>query len=278
MSRTRSVLFLTVLVLAIPVVPARAGGWWHYVDFPEAVASGETLEVSTGVMMFETIDQADRVRAEQGFYAYLIENLNEEMVDGAMSREFDPAWWRLGDATAYQAGTVRIEGGSSNLARGTVRLEIPDVDPGRYDLMLCDLDCETPLANVIPIGVEVTADQEIATLTRKVEFLRDRLAMLQVNLRSDLRRGLADRGRDVNDLRIDLANVTENLNEKTRDIHESLAGLEERVKELEKAEGRQVLGWLAFGGLLLTGLLFARKKDRRFRRSLESLEGEAATS
>lgn len=278
MSRTRSVMFLIVLVLVMTVVPARAGGWWHYVDFPEAVASGETLEVSTRAMMFETIEQADRARAEQGFYAYLIEDLNEEMVDAAMSREFDPDWWRLSDATAYQAGTVTIEEGSSNLARGTVSLEIPDVDPGRYALMLCDLDCATPLANVIPIDVEVTADQEIATLTRKVEYLGDRLVMLRINLRRDVRRGAAQRGRDLNDLKIDLANVTERLNEKTGDLEESLTDLGERVEELEKSDGRQALGWLAFGGFLLIGVAYVRKKDRRSRRSFENLEGEAVIS
>ncbi len=276
MSRTRSVLSLIVVVLATTAPAARAGGWWNGIQFPETVAAGDTIEF-TDEVLFETIESAERA-SNENYYAYLIEGLDFEMVEDAMSRDFDPNWWRPGDADFYQAGTVSLHESSSNLVDATIHLEIPQVDPGTYALMLCSSECTKPFADVIPSEVTVAVDGKFAALSRKVEYLRSRVSGLRLNLRTlgrDLRRGLAQPK-----LQQDVTAVERRLARLQGDAQRSergLENLENRVEALERADNRMALGWLGVGGLLVGVVAWRMKKDRRSRRSLETLEGEAAT-
>ena len=281
MSRTKWVTSLVIAIVGLTASTARAkGGWWHFVNSPATVAAGETLEFTDQAIMFTTLAQADRARTEQGHYAYLIENLDFDMVTEATRHGFDPDWWQPGDATLYEAGTVEFHDGKSNLVDATIHLEIPQVGAGTYVLMLCNLGCTQPLGDVVPSKVTVTADREVAELARRVDSLRWRLATLRTRLHDNLRGGLAD-----HDLRADATALEREFTDLQNDVlrmeqgaQASVRALEKRVESLEKREGFMGVAWVGLGGLLLSALAWRKKKDRRFRRSHEALEGEAVTT
>ena len=267
MSRKCLVLATAVLTLWLTTNPALAGGWYHYVRFPELVSPGETLELETEDVWFQTIAQAEEARTQQGYYAFLIEDLDEEMLAKAMSTDYVANWWQLGEASAHHAGTVTAHGGSSNLVDATIRLEIPDVSPGHYWLMLCDLDCGTAMGSVIPREVRVVDDAGFAQLARRIDHLESRVGDLRLNLRRNFRGARNDAETDVGKLRADLRKLRAALRRAEYELGSSLEALGRRVAALEDHKGDgPALAWIGVGGLL-AGAFALRRKGTTLRRS-----------
>ena len=269
MSRAKVAFVLAFMILGASASRGTAGGWWHYVDYPPTLAPGDNLEVPTGQLIFTPRSaEADRAREQQGYFAYLIEGLDEAMVDEAMSHEFDRNWWDLGTASAHLAGTVEIHDGASNLARGTIHLEVPEVDPGRYELMLCNLECRQPLANVVPLKVTIVDDQAVAMLSRQVDNFKSRLFLMNMSLREKVRRSVAERAleEDLVALEKEVASLNETSRAAETRLSRSLEDLSDRVADLERgsgAAGTPALGLVAVGGFLFGALALVSTRVSR---------------
>jgi hypothetical protein len=183
--RHRSVWILCLAFVVVFIQPARAGGWWTTLDIPTYVGVGEALDVKIDEVMYESIEGAQRA-AETPFFAYLVESFDRDRLDRAMTRPQPGEWWRpLG--TPIEVGTVTLFGRDANVMKGRVHIDMPDVVPGRYFLMLCDEGCRSPLGNHIPVPVTVPADPFAARTARRLESTNERMTLALARLRSELR-------------------------------------------------------------------------------------------
>ncbi|MDQ4095818.1 MAG: hypothetical protein M3174_06425 [Actinomycetota bacterium] len=259
----KTLLTAVVLVTLLPGGARAGGGWWTHIDFVgQEIASGDTVRASVGQAYFVTLQEAKEARASGG-YAYLIEDLDPSIVDGAYDHvDFDPDWWRLGGATAHRAGTVSFSAGNANIPRTHMRLEVPLLEPGVYDLMFCDLGCNDPLGTFLPVPVRVVEDTEIARLYGELDRLESRVRSGLHRVREHSNEGMAgiqrSSGRLVQDVR-DLKVAVHEL----RGVPDSLRQIDRRVDRLEQ---RPSMG-LVTAGLLGIGLAAAgvvrRTKRRR---------------
>lgn len=184
--RTLKLTVLALSLLSVLAPPARAGGWWSGIGLEgQPVGIGESIELHAGEVMFETLGEAERARM-QTFYAYLVMEFDEKALDEAMSRGEPGDWWSP-LTEPIRIGTVELFGWDANLAKARVRLDVPQVAPGPYSLMLCDEGCEVPLANVIPSGVEVTTDALAARTMRRLQDAEADLALALQRTRNDVR-------------------------------------------------------------------------------------------
>jgi hypothetical protein len=168
---TLGIVIGTIVILASPV---SAGGWWSQIDTGSGVLlTGSDPTFKTQVM-FASVEEANRAhQGRSAYYAYLIEDLDHRILEEAMSHPYRPDWWKLGDATATFAGHVSFTSQSSNLDWATIALDVPHIEPGKYQLMLCTVGCVRAMADVIPSVVRVTDDPVEARLAAKVDQLRD---------------------------------------------------------------------------------------------------------
>ena len=266
----RKALFLVVVSTVVGALgqPASAGGgWWNFIDYPSPLVAGEIAETS-GIVLFETITEADRAREGQGFYAYLIDGLDHQMVDEAMGRpSFDPGWWDLGAATAYPAGTVSLRSGPSNIVRIQINLEIPEVAPGSYDLMLCDLGCSTPLADVVPSAVRVIEDPGAAAVAGDLHRFRSEMRERWARLDHRVTAGLEDTADEARVAALEkrIEGAMARLELRVEALDTSLKRLSKRVGDLEASSSDKwmSLGWFGLGGLLAGAFALRKRKNRR---------------
>ncbi|MDQ4065782.1 MAG: hypothetical protein M3161_07020 [Actinomycetota bacterium] len=166
--------------------PADAGGWWTSSDVhDQPLAVGESLRVRVGEVLFRTIKDAQRAETTP-YFAYLVTAYNERLLDRAMRRDDPKRWWEP-LSPAIQVGKVTLTDRDSNLQRGRVHLEVPDIPPGRYFFMLCDAGCQEPLGNHIPVPVHITTDVVAARAARRLERMDERLDIRFARLRQDVR-------------------------------------------------------------------------------------------
>lgn len=221
--RRRTYLLVTAAAVMAAMLggPAQAGGWWTSIriDGPY-VGVGETLTVRANPM-FDTIPAADEAVASGDLYAYLLEGVDQKMVDDAMS-VVDPGDWWTPPPVRYAVGTVQLSELDANLATATAEVTIPDVSPGRYSLMLCTSECTHPLADVIPAGVVVSGDGALARTARRLNAARWRLRSkaARAEHRLDGARDRLDEVRD--DLEVE-SETGDDLEEKVDELTSALA-------------------------------------------------------
>ena len=174
-------------ILLLSGSPASAGGgWWTTVDLHDQyLGVGESLTVNVDEILFRSVEAAEQ--AEQtDYFAYLVTEFDQRALDRAMSRANPKDWWEP-TGPFFRAGEVTFGGGDSNLTRGRVHITVPEVPGGRYSLMLCDAGCRTPLANHIPVAVNVSTDAVAAQAARRLDRANNRLRLARADLRRELR-------------------------------------------------------------------------------------------
>ncbi|MGI8774278.1 MAG: hypothetical protein ACR2KQ_04570 [Actinomycetota bacterium] len=154
---------------------AAGGGWWAYIDLNrDHLAVGQRFGL-VSEHMFATIEAADRtVSGKDQFYAYLLEGYERERLRKAMGRA-DPGDWLRTKGALHLLGPVQLSEQDSNLVTAKAAFATPDVPPGRYDLMLCDEGCQTPMADAVPAAVWITTDLVAARAATKAQRISERL-------------------------------------------------------------------------------------------------------
>lgn len=184
----RTVVLLVVAVgVLLSQTAAAGGGWWTSIDVHDQfLGRGESLRVKVDEVLFDSIEAAEEAEQTQ-YFAYLVEDFDRRALDRAMSRRNPKDWWEP-VGRVFQTGTVTFENRDANLTEGRVHLEVPEVPPGRYFLMLCDAGCRTPLANHIPVRVHIASDMLAAQTTRRLDRVNERLSLALAQVRRDVRR------------------------------------------------------------------------------------------
>ena len=185
----RSALFaISALILVFPAQPANAGGWWTTFDvYDQPFAIGESLTVTDqSFVLFRTMEDIEQAKTT-AYFAYVVTAYDEALLDRAMTRPDPKKWWEP-LSPLVKVGEVSLTGWDANLARARVHLDIPDVAPGQYFLMLCDAGCETPLGNHIPVPVHITTDVMAARTARRVERMDDSMDLRFARSRNDVRK------------------------------------------------------------------------------------------
>jgi hypothetical protein len=252
----RVVLLAGVLVGLVLPAEAAAGGWWSFprVD-REAAAAGQRVRVEAD-LLFASPAAARRAEAEGGYFVYALRNLDQAMIERAMTRAAPGDWWRLGEADAVELGPVAVSVTDSNLAHARASLVLPELPLGSHALMLCSAGCARPAADVVPArGFQVVADPVTARLVERAVRLDRRLA-------AQARRLEAARAATATLRRTSRASI--------RSLDDRLAALDRRVAAVQDApETRAPLvawvGWLV-AGAVVGGLAVAALARRRGRR------------
>lgn len=241
----------TVVLITSILLQGRAtagGGWWTPIDLKSPHwAVGETIQVKVDVW-FETVS-ALQAAMDGRFRAYLLADVDFPRVEEAMSEPDASHWWRLGEATAIELDEVFFDreawGDMSNVVTARADFVVPEVQPGKYALMLCDEGCHQPLGDVFPTTVTVYADAATAGLARRLEGLESDLAVLaeehpQAQQAKKIAAGAWGR---------------------VAELQANLRGLEQIIEELEAAPAaagdRPSTPWGTFIGWFLAGVTTA---------------------
>jgi hypothetical protein len=166
-----------VCALGVLLVPQAAvgGGWWSYIDVNRShVAPGQRVELEETVA-FSSAAAAQAARQTHPFYVYLLRGFDYAIVEQAMRKPSPGKWWSLGGAEAIKVGRVTVSVLDANLGRATAAFTVPELPPATYHLMLCDMACREPLADVIPAqGLTVVADPATARIANRVDRMERR--------------------------------------------------------------------------------------------------------
>lgn len=177
---------LAALLIAMSFLgagPARAGGWWNSIELGAPLwAPGMSVQVQAGDAWFPSRKAAERAHRDGSYQAYLLEGFDYAIVDRALAHDFRPRWWELGDARAIHLGPVVLARPGANLVDATARFEVPEVAPGRYEVMFCNDGCTRSFADVIPTTVTIIEDRVVAELSRRVERMSDRAEEIESSL------------------------------------------------------------------------------------------------
>ena len=184
----RAALLLSVVVGTMLLAPSAAsgGGWWSSPDFSSRyLVSGETA-VAEAAVLFATAEAAENAGQ---FHAYLIPDLDWRIVDRAMGTYPPGRWWQQPDR-AVMVGGVDFLKRDSNLVKARASFEVPDLPPGKYAFMLCDLGCTRPMADIVPVQMTLVDSPQALVLSRRLDRVRDRaaarVAKVRRNLTSDI--------------------------------------------------------------------------------------------
>ena len=228
-----------IVVVGLPLVPsaASAGGWWSGIDLDGShLGIGESLTFRSEVM-FRTLEAAERARTSGDFGAYLTRGFDRGTLREAMTVAEPKHWWSPPpDLTLI--GDVRLSDWDANLAVATAEIDVPEVTPGSYDLMICDAGCVNPLANLIPSRIEVSADALTAQTARKMEKTKTRLDIALQRVRHDLRQ----QGR-----RLEAATTG------SAESADAIARLQKRVSSLDDRPPPPSSPWLPYLSFFLAG-------------------------
>ena len=250
--RLRTVLLGALVTgLLVQPTPAAAGGWWNGIDLDgRYLGIGESLTVRSEVM-FRTLPVAEKARRIE-YRAYLVRGVDTQALERAMSRPEPRRWWTP-PAEMTLVGRVELSRWDSNLVTATARLTIPDMPPGRYDLMLCDIGCRTPLGNLIPLGVDVSADALAAKTARRLERTNEKFELALARARYDLRRN------------------NRSATEASAEAADAVARLRQRISSLETAApstpSPPPTPWVPYAAWFMTGAVVALLVLRLRRRS-----------
>lgn len=240
-------------LLLVLQAPASAGGWWTTLDFHDQyVAVGESLSIKIDEVLFGSIEAAERAEDTQ-YFAYVVKDFDQRSLDKAMSRPNPEDWWRP-LTPPIRVGTVALTNRDANLTRGRVHLDMPEIPTGGYSLMLCDAGCQNPLANHIPIPVNITSDALAAQTARRLDKTNDRLTLALARVRHDVRQ-------TQRELRRMQGSATAAASEADGQSHHQVP--------VTNRESRPP--WIAYAGWFLAGVLavFVVMRPRRDRLAAE---------
>jgi hypothetical protein len=175
MALLRPALVSAVAFLLLAPQAAAGGGWWTFIGAnPSPAAPGQRVQVEAAVE-FRSDAAAGAAQGSGRYFVYLLRDFEDSAIESAMRHASPPqGWWSLGDAEAIQVAplTVRLTHPRWNLGKASAAFTMPDLEPGTYDVMLCDAGCTAPLADVIPTkGFTLVADAATAELVTDVDRL-----------------------------------------------------------------------------------------------------------
>jgi hypothetical protein len=177
MVRLRLAIVCALGVLLLVPQAAVGGGWWSHIDVNRShVAPGQRVELEASVAFSSAAAaQAAQRRQTDPFYVYLLRGFDYAVVEQAMRKPSPGKWWSLGGAEAIKVGRVTVSVSDANLGRATAAFTVPQLPPATYHLMLCDVACREPLADVIPAqGLTVVADPATARIANRVDRMERR--------------------------------------------------------------------------------------------------------
>ena len=246
MRRSFFVTLIGSLIIFVPT-PAAAGGWWSFIDIgTRYVSEGQRFEIDED-LLFEALGDVEG--AQNGsvpYYAYLVADIDEDMLNEAMSKPFDPDWWEPPD-DATRVGDITFDRWDSNYAWAHVEIAIPALPGGRYWLMLCNEGCRKPLADVVPSEVFVVEDRLTARFAAKTlantRLLREKLGPLDRSV----------------ELAWDRANAA---HRRITELETRLERAEQLLAKERKEGGRLAIAWIPFVGG--AGLVALAAWARRF--------------
>lgn len=267
--RTGLVGFSVLALLLLPTT-ATAGGWMNHIDLQARyLGSGEMLTVRSRVM-FETLETAEEERRVD-YRAYLVRGLDTTAAGGAMSQsEYSRRWTPPAEMTLI--GDVELSRWDANTASAAAHLTIPEMTPGYYHLVLCDVGCRTPLGNLVPLRVQVSADPFSARVARGLEEANARLELGFIRVRSDLRR-TQRQVRAARSAASEAAAGHAAAAEVAAATHDLIARSEERISALEA--GSRSDPWTAYPAWFLIGAATALVGVRFWRRRAPALSPSA---
>lgn len=234
-------LSIVAIALSLASQPAASGGgWWDSIEVDRSyVAPGQTVTAETP-FLFETIELAEKARKDGAFFAYLIEDLDREMVVEGTGREWDPGWWKQRWVAAHQVGRVELSGWDSNSAIARTHFSAPVLPPGRYDLMFCSAHCAEPLGHVVPVRLTISSDPVAAAVASAFKNYRMKSTLRDQRLRYDLRKTRAK-------MRASLREQSARLDQLQEEVDDFVHRLRRRPTEDSEESLTWGLGWLAAG-------------------------------
>jgi hypothetical protein len=267
--RVRERRLLAIVGVLLPLlsfpVAASAKGDWSSIKLHGHYMAPEDRVRAEAEFFFWSEELFERARRGELFYAYLIAEFDFRVVRRAAAGPFSHDWWTLGAARPIPVGTLGIDW-KPIPARAEVGFVMPDLEPGTYALMFCDLGCLRPLGDIVPAKVTVVEDPLVALLARRLER-REMEGLRQLSSLQAARR------------------VAKEAREEAKAATEGAAALATRIRELEarvatlEEPGR--FPSLASAGWLVTGavcaLVGARVLSRRklYRRRISSRPSKA---
>lgn len=179
---------VTLLMVLSAPGPSAGGGWWAGIDVNKRyLAPGDRFGI-VSEHMFPTTEEAERAfKGEEAFFAYLLEGFDREKLRRAMGKA-DPGDWLRVSGAAHQLGRMKFGAPDSNLIEARAAFNLPEIEPGRYELMLCDSGCVAPMADAVPVTVWITHDPVAARAGRRADRISERLRTRAQVLRSQLGR------------------------------------------------------------------------------------------
>lgn len=266
--RTMAVAVLAGVATAVTATPAAAGGWWSTPQLEhQTLAIGESTTVSVGVM-FSSTEEADEVVGSGEYFAYLVRDIDEAGLHDAMSRSGpDGDWWTTPDE-AIELGPLTLGRNMSNLGNAKATFVVPEVEPGIYDVMLCDRGCSRALADVVPLRDVYVGDPVTVRFLREAgletQYLLDQFGSMQSQLeRLDDQTGtLSDQTGTLSDTIDDLGRRFEDQTTTGHRLTASLATLESRLGEGGQ-QGSVATPWWAQAGWFVAGAAVAIAWMRR---------------
>ena len=285
--RTRIVVWMRWTVVALtasgfllaPSGVATAGGWWSFIPIEGSVfAVGDHVESARrGEVYFRSEGAAERARAgEVRYMPHLIPDMDWGPVHRAMRVASPGDWWVQPDV-AIPAGTMTFGLGDGNVGSFRMTLEVPDVEPGEYALMICSPGCEEAFASVVPTRVTISADPVTAATARRVERLRVQV----LSLRRARRELSALRNRVARaETRTRLREI--DADRRAAILEAEAAALRAEVADLQEAAARipgrfSQAGWFVAGFMLALVLASILRRRRARPRSLHPAPGAGAT-
>lgn len=227
-----SLLLFILMTLLSPA--AVAGGWWSSIGLEgQPVGLGESIDLKVSEVAFDSMEEAEEAKGRQ-FFAYLVQDFDRAALDDAMTRPNPGDWWTP-LSEPILVGEVRLLDWSSNVAKGRVELDVPQVPPGTYFLMLCEAGCDVALGNLIPSKVEVTADVLAAQTMRRLQQAEADLTLALQRSRSELRETRST----LRETRSEAAEQNQRINK-----------LESQLIEAQKPDSPP---WIPFAGWFLAG-------------------------
>ena len=237
MRRAAFVSLIALTGLVFLQTPAAAGGWWNFIHLDGPLGIGESLTHRVEDLTFHTMREGKPARGTR-WHAYLLPQIDIRALDRAMQVAQPGDWWEP-PGTMILAGEVRLSKETDGFVDALVHLTVPEIAPGSYYLMLCDVGCRTPLGEVIPQRVEVVADAFSAQIARKLERTNDRMTGALEDVRNELRRAR---------IKVD---ALESILIQYREANEVL---KDRITALERKRPPTPSPWTAFAGWFVAGV------------------------
>lgn len=266
-------------VMAVTAMPAAAGGWWTSPQLEHStLAIGESTTVSAD-LMFASVDAAKVAAGSGEYFAYLVRGIDEAGLQEAMSTAEPGRDWWTAPTGAIQLAPLTLDGRDSNLGGAAATFVVPDVEPGIFDVMLCDRGCSQALADVVPLRDVYVGDPVTVRLLRDAGLETQHLLDQFGSMRSQLDR-LNDQTGTLSDTLDDLDQRLEDQATEGHRLTASLATLETRIAEGERP-APALTPWWIHAGWFLGGAGLAAAWMRRRRGAMDEVghdrDGRAAS-